>query len=117
MKPLFFSLFTGKSARLGNETSFLFPFYGKTNLFGQYMGRVKGKSKFQSLISIEKNALKKGNKIERSFADSKELHGLRYCRLRGLKNVSEQALLTAAYQNIKKIASHLAWLEKVCSNT
>src|SRR5689334_19289264 len=46
-------------------------------------------------------------KIERSFADSKELHGLRYCRLRGLKNASEQALLTAACQNIKKIVTHL----------
>ncbi|WP_396954007.1 transposase, partial [Neobacillus niacini] len=31
-------------------------------------------------------------KVERSFADSKELHGLRYCRLRGIKKVSEQAL-------------------------
>lgn len=48
--------------------------------------------------------------IERSFADSKELHGLRYCRLRGLKNVTEQALLTAACQNMKKIATHLAKL-------
>jgi transposase len=47
-------------------------------------------------------------KVERSFADSKELHGLRYCRLRGLRNVSEQALLTAACQNMKKIALHLA---------
>jgi hypothetical protein len=53
-------------------------------------------------------------KIERSFADSKELHGLRYCRLRGLKNASEQALLTAACQNIKKIATHLAKLDKKC---
>lgn len=42
--------------------------------------------------------------IERSFADSKELHGLRYCRMRGLKRVSEQCLLTAAVQNMKKIA-------------
>jgi hypothetical protein len=56
-------------------------------------------------------------KIERSFADSKELHGLRYCRLWGLKNASEQALLTAACQNIKKIATHLAKLEKVSCNT
>ncbi len=56
-------------------------------------------------------------KIERNFADSKELHGLRYCRLRGLKNASEQALLTAACQNIKKIVTHLARLEKVCCNT
>ncbi|MDR4316587.1 MULTISPECIES: IS1182 family transposase [Niallia] len=49
-------------------------------------------------------------KVERSFADSKELHGLRYCRLRGLRNASEQVLLTAACQNMKKIAMHLAKL-------
>ncbi|UGB29801.1 MULTISPECIES: IS1182 family transposase [Bacillaceae] len=49
-------------------------------------------------------------KVERSFADSKELHGLRYCRLRGLRNASEQVLLTAACQNMKKIATHLAKL-------
>ncbi|WML55876.1 hypothetical protein RCG17_04665 [Neobacillus sp. PS3-12] len=43
---------------------------------------------------------------------------LRYCRLRGSKNASEQALLTAACQNIKKIATHLANLDqKVCCNT
>jgi len=33
---------------------------------------------------------------------------LRYCRLRGLQNVSEQALMTAEVQNMKKIALHLA---------
>jgi transposase len=49
-------------------------------------------------------------KVERSFADSKELHGLRYCRLRGMRNASEQVLLTAACQNMKKIATHLAKL-------
>uniref|UniRef100_UPI002896F203 hypothetical protein n=1 Tax=Neobacillus sp. TaxID=2675273 RepID=UPI002896F203 len=36
---------------------------------------------------------------------------------RRLKNASEQALLTAACQNIKKIATHLARLEKVCCNS
>ena len=48
----------------------------------------------------------KGRKehVERSFADSKELHGLRYCRLRGIDGVREQCLLTATVQNIKKIA-------------
>ncbi|AGK55209.1 ISBma2-like transposase [Bacillus sp. 1NLA3E] len=56
-------------------------------------------------------------KIERSFADSKELHGLRYCRLRGLRNASEQVLLTATCQNMKKIATYLSRLEKVCGNT
>lgn len=48
--------------------------------------------------------------IERSFADAKELHGLRYCRLRGIDNVAEQALMTAAVQNMKKVALHLAKL-------
>lgn len=47
---------------------------------------------------------KRKETVERSFADSKELHGLRYCRLRGKAGVSEQCLLTAAAQNIKKIA-------------
>lgn len=42
--------------------------------------------------------------VERSFADSKELHGLRYCRMRGLSKVAEQCLLTAAVQNMKRIA-------------
>ncbi|MFB8733372.1 transposase [Bacillus sp. SL00103] len=45
---------------------------------------------------------KKKKKIERSFADSKQLHGLRYCRLRGKQNVSEQVLLTAR-QNMKRL--------------
>ena len=42
--------------------------------------------------------------VERCFADSKELHGLRYCRMRGLSKVAEQCLLTAAVQNMKRIA-------------
>ncbi|MBB6736025.1 IS1182 family transposase [Cohnella zeiphila] len=50
---------------------------------------------------------KRKETIERSFADAKELHGFRYCRLRGLQNVKEQALMTATVQNMKKIALHL----------
>lgn len=45
--------------------------------------------------------------IERSFAESKELHGARYCRMRGLAKVEEQCLLTATVQNMKKIANIL----------
>ncbi len=55
---------------------------------------------------------KRKETIERSFADAKELHGFRYCRLRGLPNVREQALMTAAVQNMKKIAIHLDRWEK-----
>jgi hypothetical protein len=42
--------------------------------------------------------------IERSFADAKELHGLRYARYRGIAKVREQCLLTAVAQNVKKMA-------------
>lgn len=68
---------------------------------------------------IAKNRLTKSGKflykkrketIERSFADAKQLHGLRYCRFRGKQKVLEQALITAACQNMKKIANHLAKL-------
>lgn len=45
--------------------------------------------------------------VERSFADAKQLHGLRYARYRGISKVLEQCLLTAACQNMKKIANHL----------
>lgn len=42
--------------------------------------------------------------VERSFADSKQLHGHRYARLRGIGKVFEQCLLCAAVQNMKKMA-------------
>ena len=45
--------------------------------------------------------------VERSFADAKQLHGHRYARYRGLKNVGAQCLLAAAVQNMKKIALYL----------
>lgn len=45
--------------------------------------------------------------VERSFADAKQLHGYRYARMRGLKKVREQCLLTAACQNMKKMALHI----------
>lgn len=46
--------------------------------------------------------------IERSFADAKQLHGFRYARMLGIANMREQAFLTAAVQNMKKIAT-LCW--------
>lgn len=42
--------------------------------------------------------------IERSFADAKQLHGLRFARGRGLPSLREQSFLSAAAQNIKKMA-------------
>ena len=57
---------------------------------------------------------KRKEKIERSFAESKELHGLRYCRMRGNERVSEQCLLTAAVQNMKRIANILSQPRILC---
>lgn len=42
--------------------------------------------------------------VERSFADAKELHGLRYARYRGRKRVQHQCLVSAMAQNLKKLA-------------
>jgi transposase len=47
--------------------------------------------------------------VERSFADAKQLHGLRYARYRGIKKVTEQCLMTAIAMNIKKIACCLRY--------
>ena len=43
--------------------------------------------------------------IERVFADAKEKHGMRWTTLRGLKELSMQAMLTFAAMNLKKMAS------------
>lgn len=57
-------------------------------------------------LSVEGKKLyrKRCTTIERSFADAKELHGLRYARMRSLRKVREQCLMTAISQNIKKMA-------------
>ena len=43
--------------------------------------------------------------IERSFAEAKENHGLRFARMLGLANMREQSFLTAAVQNMKRLAN------------
>ena len=45
--------------------------------------------------------------IERSFAEAKENHGLRYARMLGIRNMREQCFLTAAVQNIKRLIASL----------
>ena len=71
------------------------------------------KERYRMVIKTEKGASiykRRKETVERSFADSKELHGLRYCRMRGINKVFEQCLLTATAQNIKKIARLLSQL-------
>ncbi len=45
--------------------------------------------------------------IERSFAEAKENHGLRYARMLGIQNMREQCFLTAAVQNMKRLIKAL----------
>jgi len=47
---------------------------------------------------------KRKERIERSFADAKELHGYRYAKFRGIQKVQDQSYMTAATQNIKKLS-------------
>ena len=46
--------------------------------------------------------------VERSFADGKELHGLRFTFYRGIKKVQRANLVAATAQNMKKLANLLA---------
>jgi len=48
---------------------------------------------------------KRKETIERVFTDSKESHGLRYTRLRGLKKNQHQVLIIFASHNLKKMAN------------
>jgi transposase len=50
---------------------------------------------------------RKRKKIEELFGEAKELMGFRRMKLRRLKFVIEQVLLTAAAQNIKRLVKHL----------
>ena len=52
----------------------------------------------------KKQYRRRAETVERSFADAKQHHDHRYCRYRGLSNVSMQCLLAAACQNMKKMA-------------
>ena len=52
----------------------------------------------------KKRYKRRGETVERSFADAKQHHGHRYCRYRGIKKVNAQCLLAAACQNMKKMA-------------
>lgn len=56
--------------------------------------------------------------IERSYAEAKENHGLRYARMLGIQNMREQAFLTATVQNIKRLVlSSLSALQYSLSQT
>uniref|UniRef100_UPI001BEA7A75 transposase n=1 Tax=Exiguobacterium qingdaonense TaxID=2751251 RepID=UPI001BEA7A75 len=53
--------------------------------------------------------------VERSFADGKELHGLRFTFYRGIKKVQRANLVAATAQNMKKLANLLARKDRLHS--
>ena len=53
--------------------------------------------------------------IERSFAEAKVNHGLRYARMLGIQNMREQCFLTAAVQNMKRLVKALFFAYSVLS--
>lgn len=48
--------------------------------------------------------------IERSFTEAKVNHGLRFARMCGIQNMREQSFLTAAVQNMKRLAKTLGFI-------
>jgi len=50
--------------------------------------------------------------IERSFAEAKENHGLRFARMLGIQNMREQCFLTAAVQNMKRLVKAFCYISQ-----
>nr|WP_255547700.1 IS1182 family transposase [Crassaminicella indica] len=87
----------------GNETRTI-----RLHVWEKYKDKVK---RFTMYDQLGKRIYKRRKEtVERSFADAKQLHGLRYARFRGIEKVKEQCLMTAAVQNMKKIAMILSSL-------
>lgn len=62
----------------------------------------RGSPEWNKLLKIRKTL------IEGSFADAKNNHRLNRAKMRGIKNVQEQSLMTAVVQNIKKMIKNLS---------
>jgi IS5 family transposase len=79
------------------------------HIWEDYREKVDSHRKSKTGKSIYK---RRKETVERSFADAKQLHGHRYIRMRGLLRAQEQCLLSAACQNMKKMALLLCIPEK-----
>src|SRR5262249_48249135 len=71
-----------------------------------YLDRVRG---YHLTEPYAKAMRKRRVWVEPLFAEAKDWHGLRRCRLRGLENVNGEALLIAAGQNLKRLLSWHGW--------
>lgn len=85
----------------------------KRNIYQDYIDeQLKNKSstEWRRMMIIRKT------KIEGSFADAKNNHGLSKARMRGIRKVQEQSLLIAIVQNIKKMIKYLHKFDKTVPN-
>jgi hypothetical protein len=71
-----------------------------------YLDRVRG---YHATEDYRKAMRKRQVWVEPLFAEAKEWHGLRRCRLRGLANVNSEGLLVAAGQNLKRLLAATGW--------
>jgi hypothetical protein len=69
----------------------------------EFIDRARNEMKTKGYRLSQRNR----KKIEELFGEAKEQMGFRRMKLRRLKFVIEQALLTAAAQNIKRLVKHL----------
>jgi transposase len=67
----------------------------------------EGSSEWRQMMKLRKYL------IEGSFADAKMNHGLGRARMRGIRKIHEQCLLTAVVQNIKKMVKYITKKEPV----
>ncbi len=78
---------------------------GRKTIYKHVWDKYKEKIKENTKSDLGKEIYRRRKEtVERSFANSKELHGYRYAKFRGLENVKFQAYMTAIAQNLKKMA-------------
>ena len=64
---------------------------------------------YQASESYHKARRKRSVWVEPLFAEAKDWHGLRRCRLRRLWRVNVQLLLTAGGHNLKRLLARRGW--------
>jgi transposase len=72
----------------------------------EFLDRVRA---YQQTEAYHKARRKRGVWVEPLFAEAKEWHGLRRCRLRRLWRVNVQVLWTAGGQNLKRLLARRGW--------
>jgi transposase len=78
----------------------------RRSFHAEYLERVRA---YHATPAYEKAMRKRKVWVEPLFAEAKQWHGLRRCRLRGLPKVNSDALVIAAGQNLKRWLAATGW--------